>query len=349
MKRWPRMFALGLVSLVLAGCGVSFQNLPIGRSPAGDSYRITIVFDNAANLPMGGKVKIGQSVVGRVSEMHAEDFRANVTVAMAGDVRLPRGTKAQVQVTSALGEEFIDLQPPAQPGTGYLADGSVIDLPDTSEGPSVEDLLAAAGTMLNGAGIDQIRTIVTETNTMLGGREQKVQDLLGRLNSLLGSVDAHRGDLTHAIDSLNALTTTANNERDTIAAGLTRITPAINVLLGQRGNLEGLLGRVTTLSHATQNVLGKTEDQIIDLTRQARPLLDEVGGLDQALGRALAGIAPLQASFARAVPGDYLNVDGTLDVPNTLLPLLTGSPPPPAGSTPPRPGGLADFLARSAR
>ncbi|QWF82662.1 MlaD family protein [Amycolatopsis sp. CA-230715] len=343
-----RLWTVAVAAFALTGCGVSFQNLPIGRAPAGDSYRVTMVFDNAANLPMGGKVKLGQAVVGRISELRAENFHAVVSVAVYAGVRLPTGTKAQVQVTSALGEEFIALQPPAQV-TGYLGEGAVLGLADTSKGPTVEDLLAAAGTMLSGAGIDQIRTIVSETNSMLGGREGEVRGLFAKLDTLLGSVEAHRSDLTRAIDALSTLTSTANNERATIAAGLTRITPAIKVLLDQRGTLENLMGRVTTLSKATTAVLGKTQDQVVALAKQARPLLDEIGGLDSALGTALGKIGPLKANFDKAVPGDYLDLDATLDVPNTLLPLLTGSPPPAPGSAPPNPGGLADLLGRGVR
>ncbi|KAA9151161.1 MCE family protein [Amycolatopsis acidicola] len=341
-----RVAAVLATATVLSGCSLSFQDVPVGRAPEGESYHLTLVFQDASNLPIGGKVQLGQAVVGRVSELRAKDFQAQVTIAVRQDVRLPAGTKAQLQVTSALGEEFIALEPGS--GQGTLADGAVIGLADTSRGPSVEDLLAAAGTVLNGAGIDQLRTIVTETNTALGGREQEVRDLLTRLDSLLASVDAHRGELTRTIDSVSALTTTVNNERATLEAGLTRITPALQVIIDQRGTLDDLFGRVGSLSRVTQNVLGKTEDQVLTLTRQVRPLLDEVGGLNDSLGHALAGIAPFQQRLAAAVPGDYLNLDGTVDVPNTLLPLLTGQPPPAPGSEP-EPVTLQDFLAKGTR
>ncbi|AXB43148.1 MCE family protein [Amycolatopsis albispora] len=342
-----RLCCLAVLTLV-SGCGVGFQDLPLGRTPDGDSYRLTLVFADAAGLPVGGKVKLGQAEVGRVSELRARDFRAEVVVAISAGVPLPAGTRAQIQVSSALGEQFVDLQPPPGPAAGTLADGGVIGVELTSGGPAVEDLLAAAGTMLNGAGLDQVRTIVAEANTALGGRSAQVKELFGQLDSLLASVDAHRGELTRAIDSVGALTTTVNDERATIEAGLTRLTPAIEVLNGHRGTLENLLGRVTTLSRVTGEALGKTEQDLLALVPQVRQLLGELGGLDTELGATLAKIAPFQENLARATPSDYLNVDGRLDVPNTLLPLLTGSPPPPPGSAP-EPGALADFLARSAR
>ncbi|WP_158886911.1 MCE family protein [Amycolatopsis anabasis] len=343
-----RIAALAVLVTVLSGCGVSFQNLPIGRNPDGDSYPITLVFANAANLPIGGQVKLGQSVVGRVSDLAAKDFQALVTVRMTRDVRLPIGTKAELRVTSALGEEFVNLEVPPGTPSGYLAEGATIGVRDTATGPNVEDLLAATGTMLNGAGLDQVKTIVAETNTALAGREQTVRDMFGELNGLLGSIDARRGELTRTLDALNSLTTTVNNERSTIEAGLTRLTPAIQVLLDQRGSFEQLLGRVTTLSRTTTEVLGKTQDKLVTEVRKLRPVLDELGSFDRTLGDTLAKVEPMSKLFARAIPGDYLDMDGTVDVPNTLLSLL-GLPGALLGGTPPPPRDLNDFLARGTR
>ncbi|NKQ52712.1 MCE family protein [Amycolatopsis sp. K13G38] len=337
---------IGVAALAFALCGCSFQDLPVGRAPEGDSYHLTVVFDDASNLPIGGKVHLGQAVVGRVSALQAKDFQARVTIAVRQDVKLPRGTHAELQVTSALGEEFIALTTPPGQGQDYLGDGGTIPVTDTSRGPSVEDLLAAVGTTLNGAGLEQARTVVAEANTALGGRTGEIRDLFGRLDRLLAGVDAHRGEITHTLDSLDTLAKTATSERATIEAGLTRITPALQVLIGERGDFETLLGRVTTLSTVTQDVLGKTEDEVLGLVHDMRPLLDQVAGMDRQLGDTLAKLAPFQDKIAKAVPGDYLNLVGTLDIPNTLLPVLTGQPPPPAGQPPQT---LTDFLARGTR
>ena len=56
-----------------------------------------------------------------------------------------------------------------------------------------------------------------------------------------------------------------------------------------------------------------------------------------------------QLKLGGAIPGDYLNLDGTLDVSGTLLPLLTGrNPPVPGGSAVP-PGTAADLLTGGTR
>ncbi|WP_165436240.1 MCE family protein [Amycolatopsis suaedae] len=336
--------AVVAAALLCGGC-VGLQDLPVGRSPDGPVYHLTLRFADAGTLTAGGKVKLGQAEVGRVGELRAEGFEAVLTVAVREEVVLPEGTTARIEADSALGEQFVALHPPAGPGPGRLADGAVIR--DTSTGPSVEDLLAAAGTVVGGSGLDQVRTIVTETSAAIGGREDKLRELFTRLDTLLGSVQAHRGELTRTVDSLNALAALAVREQATLTAGLTRLAPALRVLADQRTHVQDLLGRVTTLSRVTTEALGRTREQLLGMLPRARQVLAEVGSLDGELGRTLAMLEPFGRDLARAIPGDYLNVDGTLDVPGTILPLLTGSPLP-AGSAP-EPGGLDALLRGGVR
>lgn len=318
-----RLLPVLLTATLLSGCGLSMQNLPIGRSPDGPTYHVTAVFADASNVPIGGMVKIGQATVGRVSSIDTRDFQAVVGLEITADTVLSPGTTAQLQLTSALGEEFVDLRPPATPAPGEpLRDGDVIPLSATSRGPDVENMLAAVGGLLNGSGLDHVRTIVTELNTMLGGREDEVRDLLHQLDGVLASLDSHGTQIAGLIDSMNTLAADTAAQRPLLEAALTDITPALQVLISQRDQFTGLLTKVTALSTSANGILGETGQAFTTQLKQLRPVLDSLSAFDKRLEPTLAQLTKFGGLLDRAVPGDYLKVDMTLDVPNSILQLI---------------------------
>lgn len=327
------------VALMTSSCGLSFHNLPLTELDTGPSYRITAVFSELTNLPVGGEVKIGQSTVGRVSAVSTRDFQAVVQIDMNEAVRLPVGTTARLELTSALGEEYVMLKPSPDSGS-RIEEGGTIPRESTSRGPDMESTLAALGAMLNGSGLEQARTIVSELHTALAGREQKVRDMLHQLDTLLATIDQHSQDFDVTIHSLRQLSADTAANKPVLEAAMTDITPAIDVLLGQREQFTRLLGDVTNLSRSANGVVQESGPAFTHQLDQLRPTLGELAGFNQRMGGTLAQLQAFERNLGSAIPGDYLNLDGTLDVSGTILPLLTGSAPPPESAPPGDAGGL---------
>src|SRR6185437_7039823 len=110
--------------------------------------------------------------------------------------------RAAVQMTSLLGEKYVDLEQPLdQPSTQDLHSGSVIPISRTNTAPEVEQVLGALSLLLNGGGLQQIHTITTELNKALKGNEGAVRDLLTQLNTFTGTLDRQKGDIVNALDA----------------------------------------------------------------------------------------------------------------------------------------------------
>lgn len=329
-----------LLATVLAGCGISLQNT-VGLGGSGTpTYRVTAVFTDAAGLPLGGTVQIGQATVGRVADVRVQDFHAHVDLDIHADVELPEGTGARLELTSALGEEFVVLEPPARAGSATLADNAVIPLERTARGPDVENTLAAVGVLLNGSGIDQIRTIVTEANAMLGGRAGTINGLLGRLDSILLSLEDSSEEILGVIDSMREVSARLAERRPTLRAALTEIEPALRVLLAERERFGTLLGDVTSLSRTTHELIERSGPALTEQFRALRPVLDDLRALDGRLGTTLSGLREFAGLLREATPGDYLMLDGTLDVPLSVAEILS----PELFGTQPGRGGAALLL-----
>jgi phospholipid/cholesterol/gamma-HCH transport system substrate-binding protein len=330
--------------LIAATSELGLQDISVGRTVSGPSYPVTAVFRDVAGLPLGGQVRIGQAIVGRVRSMSTQDYIARVELDISEGVRIPVGTTAEMQLTSALGEQFILLSPPPAAGGGDIQPGGEIPLPDTARGPDIENTLAALGAMLGGSGLDQAKTIITEVNTALSGREGRVRDLIDRLEMVLGSVDQHRADLEGLLVAMDRFAAQLADARPMLDDALTRLRPAIDVLLSQRDQFTGLLSDVTSLSKSTNGVLRQTGD-LGDQVQRLMPVLETLEGFDSRLGSTLAALNKFTGLFGQSIPGDYLNLDGALDIPGTIYNLLTGTAPLPA--TPP--GGLGSLLSGGTR
>ncbi len=338
MRHTKALLSLLAAVLMLTGCGANFQHLPLGRSAGGPSYPVTFLFTDASLLPVGGDVRIGQAIVGKVSAVGVDRFTAVVHTQIDAGVALAVGTTARIELTTPIGDAFLNLRPPPQPGTRNLAAGATVEVTDTSRGPDVAQLLGVIGTLLNGGGIAQIKTIIEESNQVLAGREDTLRDLLIRMNDLLGTVDARQNSINQAITSLSALAATVNAEKDTIDRGLKVAAPALDVLSGERGNILGLLDKVNALSAATNSVLSRSQGKIVDIVGQLRPILDQLSATGPSLADTMGKLAHARDLVQRAAPSDYVNIDLNVDLEGSVRALLNAilpgaappvSPPPP--------------------
>jgi len=342
MRITSKLASLLTAALMSSGCAANFQHLPLGRSADGPSYPVTFLFTDASLLPVGGDVRIGQAVVGKVSSVQVDRFAAVVHTQIDAAIPLPVGTTARIELTTPIGDAFLNLRTPQQPGAGSIPPGGTVDVANTSRGPDVSQLLAAIGTLLNASGIAQIKTIIEESNQVLAGRQETVRNLLRRMNDLLGTVDSRQASINQAVNSLGALAATVNAEKDTIDQGLKVAAPALDVLSGERGNLLALLDRVNALSVQTNAVLSRSQGQIVDIVAQLRPILDQLSATGPSLADTFGKLARARDLVQRAAPTDYVNIDLNVDLEGTVKGLLNEilqgaappvAPPPPVAAS----------------
>ncbi|WP_034239341.1 MCE family protein, partial [Saccharomonospora iraqiensis] len=278
-----------LVAVLTAGCGlerVSLQTLA-GAGGTEPVDRVTAVFTDVSRLHVGSPVRAGQVEVGRVSEIRTENFRALVELKLHTEVPLGPDTTARLELLSTLGSRYVALDPGRERSPS--ADGHRIPAERTSPGPTVEDTLAAVGTLLNGSGIAQMRTLVTEADAALSGRGGTVRELLSELDSVLTTLDDHRGRIRELIDSVGAVSARLADGTPTLEAALTEITPAVETLLAERDRFTDLLDTTASLGDTVRGVLDETGEALTDQLDRLRPLLTDLADAGERLGGTLAG------------------------------------------------------------
>ena len=325
-------------AMTLSSCGISLQSLPKIGGVSGPTYTVDATFSNVVNLPDNAQVRVGAFAVGYVSSIGVKDFRAVVKMRIKDQAKLPVGTTASIRFDTPLGEDFVLLQPPqGQPASGpVLVNGSSIPETSTSTAPSVEDAFGALGALLNGGGINQLQTIVSQTNLALDGNQAKIRSLLDYLNSTITTFAKDTPSIDTALQAIASLSKTLNNGSATITQGIGAIGPAADVLASETGDINGLLTNLGKLSSAANSIIDASATGTVQTVRALQPLLTQLTGVQQQLGPALTAITGLERNTPQAIPGNYLQlaVNANIEVPpvpSDALPLqkVTVDPPDP--------------------
>ncbi|MFD8201751.1 MCE family protein [Streptomyces sp. NPDC059701] len=293
--------------------GIEDLPLPGGADLGSHPYTVTAELDDALSLVPQAAVKVNDVAVGRVTDIRLDGdaWSARVTMKINGDVRLPRDAGARLEQSGLLGEKYVQLVAPAESaGTERLGDGGVIPLARTGRNTEVEEVFGALSLLLNGGGVNQLKTITQELNKALGGREPEVRSMLTRVEELVANLDDHRGDITDALDGVNRLAATLAGRKDDVRTVLTDLSPGLKTLHEQRGSLLTMLRSLDTLSGVAVSTVEASKDDMVADLKAIAPTLKALADAGTDLPDSLQVLLtyPFTDEVLNGVKGDYLNV-----------------------------------------
>ncbi|MFZ2174031.1 MAG: MCE family protein [Rhodococcus sp. (in: high G+C Gram-positive bacteria)] len=317
-----RLAVAGLLTpVLLTGCnwqGLNSLALPGAEGRGSGSIVIHIQMENVGTLTENSPVLMDDVVVGSVTTLAVNGWSADVDVSVRGDVVVPANAIASVGQTSLLGSSHLQLRAPT--GTareGELKDGDTVPLSRSGTYPSTEQTLSSLSVVLNGGGLGQLNDIMHELNLGLDGRQDSIRSLLGRLDTLVGTLDAQRGDIITTIDGLNRLAAEVSAQDAVVADALDKLPPALQVLVDQQRHLVDAATRLGTFSDTATHVIDATKSDLLTVLNNLAPTLRAVADAGPVLGKALAGAALYPFSqyvVDHQVRGDYMNLFATLDL-----------------------------------
>jgi phospholipid/cholesterol/gamma-HCH transport system substrate-binding protein len=314
--------AIGILigAFMVSGCKFNgAYDLPLPGSPVDKNHAIEITaeFADVLNLVPRSPVKVNDVTVGEVTDIWRLGWHAGVRMRIQDDVKLPANAIADIQQTSLLGEKYVALMPaPGEKATGRLSNGADIPISDTGRDPAVEDVLGALSFLLNGGGVGQLKTITTELNKVMDGRQQDLRHLLGQLDTLAGTLDQQKGDIIRAMQAINGLTATLNKERGTIVKAIDTIGPAVKVLADQRRQLMTMLRSLDRLGVVGTRVITATKANTLADLQHLQPILAKLNKAGEALPKAIELLVsfPFPKQASTIVKGDYANTAIAMDL-----------------------------------
>jgi phospholipid/cholesterol/gamma-HCH transport system substrate-binding protein len=347
--RWVAALATGAV--LLSGCDFDgAYDLPLPGHPVDedDAFEVTAEFADVLNVVPRSPVMVDDVVVGEVTEVERVGWHARVEMLIKDDVVLPDNAIAEIRQVSLLGEKYVALEPPTdQESDGRLGQGDTIDLAATGRNPEVEEVLGALSFLLSGGGVAQLGTITREANLVMSGREDRLRAMLGSLEGVVGTLDAQKTDIIHAMESLNNLASTLNAEKETIGDALDAVGPAIEVLSDQHDELIGMLGSLDRLGEVGTRVINASKEDVLSMLDDLAPILNGLKGAGRELAPGLNLLVsfPFPKAANSIVQGDYADTIARVEVDFANLYKTVGLP----DIQLPDPGEVLDQVGRCLR
>jgi phospholipid/cholesterol/gamma-HCH transport system substrate-binding protein len=144
---------------------------------------------------------------------------------------------------------------------------------------------------------------------VMDGNEEQIRSFLSGVNTLMTDLDAHRSDITEALDGLNRLSATLANRHEQVSGALTDLTPGLQALSDQRTQLVSMLQALDHLSTVATDVVDRTRDDMVADLRALAPILGQLAAAGDNLPKSLQMLPtfPFPDSVLPAVKGDYIN------------------------------------------
>ena len=233
-----------LVFVIITLVGVSFvgaKYAKLDRVFYDSSYTVTAHFASSGGIFSGAEVTYRGVKIGKVEKLTLTDQGVDVDLGIDNEFdTIPAATLALVGNKSAVGEQYVELQPKTN-DEPYLEDGSEIAVEDTKTPIQVETLLSNLATTVDSVDQDALRTTVSELGAAFAGTAEDLQTIIDTGNDFINAANENFDTttalirdgntvLTGQIDSESAIRSFATN-LSLFSGALADADPAINTLL----------------------------------------------------------------------------------------------------------------------
>jgi phospholipid/cholesterol/gamma-HCH transport system substrate-binding protein len=223
ITRTTKLQLMVFVLITMVGCAyVGAKYAQLDDYIVDDDYTVTAQLGKSGGIFEGAEVTYRGVSVGRVEQMHLVEGGVNVVMDISDDTDpIPNDVRAVVANRSAVGEQYIDLQP-TRNGPPFLANGAHIPEARTLTPLPTTTLLTNLNDMVTSVNRDNLRTVVSELGTAFRGTGPQLQRIIDTSNSFIETADNNfdltsrlirdgRTVLQTQIDSASAIRTFSTN------------------------------------------------------------------------------------------------------------------------------------------
>jgi phospholipid/cholesterol/gamma-HCH transport system substrate-binding protein len=283
-----------------------------GACTGGGNRELVAEFLNVGDLVGRASVQQSDSIVGSVRSIDLvqrdDEWVARVVMRIDPDTRISEGATAVVRSTSLLGEKFVDLVPAPEPGP-QLPDGAVLPVARTSKAPELEELFSQLGAILATGALEDLARLTTAGAMILEGQEENLGRVLDQTAKLISSLHAQKDSIASAVDDLASAARTLSSRTDTLDRALSVSDDALGIVADQQSQLDALVVQLDRLGKPLGDLTRAHKDDIDAQVKALRKVVPQLYAVRDTLGDAVDKLPDFTRLFARAAPGDYVQLD----------------------------------------
>lgn len=267
-------------------------------------YTVRADFADSGGVFPGAEVTYRGVPVGKVGALRLTGSDGvSVTLDIEdGAPRIPADTLAVVANRSAVGEQYVDLQPRASRGP-YLLEGSTIPRESTRVPLSTTDMVLSLDRLVNSVGKDDLRVTVDELGKAFAGTGPNLGRLVDSGNSLVESASETLPETIALIEDSRKVLKTQADQSSSIKSFARDLAALSAQLKASDGDLRKLIGNARPAAQELNSLLKSTGPQMSVL------LANLISGGQVTLAR-LPGVEQALVTFPLTVAGSYTVVPG---------------------------------------
>lgn len=197
-----------IVFAIITLVGVSFvgaRYARLDRLLVDQSYTVVAHFADSGGAFAGAEVTYRGVGIGKVDKLVLTDDGVDVHLEIDDEHDdIPADSLAVVGNRSAVGEQYVELQPQTDDGP-YLEDRSEIAVGSTRTPIQTDTLLTHLSETVRSVDQDDLRTVMTELGLALGGSGEDLQTILDSGDAFLAEADASFGTTVSLIRNANTV------------------------------------------------------------------------------------------------------------------------------------------------
>ena len=314
IRRSTKIQLLAFVVISLLGVSyVAFNYVGLGSQLFGPGgCTVSADFPDSGGIFTNAEVTYRGVTVGRVGELHLLDYtgpdgakisgvRVDLRLNDCSKQRIPLSSQAYVSDRSAVGEQYVNLEPASAAGP-YLTKGSV--LPKPGQVPiATQVLLANLDGLVSHIDSAKLNTLISELGTAFNGRGPDLQALLDAGGQLLASAQQALPQTIKLIDNSQTVLKTQLDSGPALQGWAKNLNLLSGQLRASDPDLRNLLANGPgDLDTVTQFVQSNRDDLNL--------LLTNLVSVNQVLVAHLDGIETILLLYPAAVAGGFTVVPG---------------------------------------
>jgi phospholipid/cholesterol/gamma-HCH transport system substrate-binding protein len=296
-----QLLAFGTITVIgVAYTGADYVGL--GKSIVDPGYTVRADFAQTGGIFTNAEVTYRGVPVGRVGGIHLDGTGVLVDLNIDHGTQIPADTIAVVADRSAVGEQYVDLQPRSNSGP-YLTGGSTIQRAETRTPLPTTTLMVNLDRLVNSVNKQDLTITIDELGNAFNGTGPDLQRLIDSGNALIKTASDNLPQTTALIQQANTVLRTQVDE----GSSLTSFSRDLAALTGQVRTSDPDLRKVL------DNGVGAAAE-LQDLLQTTQPTLGVLLGnlitTGQIVEARLPGVEQLLVTYPVVVAQGFTTVPG---------------------------------------
>jgi phospholipid/cholesterol/gamma-HCH transport system substrate-binding protein len=253
-----RMRVQLVVFVLIAVAGIAYAGgayAGLGRLFGIHGYVVKVQLADSGGIFVNGEVTYRGVTVGRIAALDLTPTGVEADIDMDSSApAIPASSRAVVADRSAVGEQYIDLEPPNDDGP-MLHDGSVIPQRQTSIPIAPQTLLVDLDRLAASVPTGSLRTVVDELGTAFQGEGPDLGKLLDAASSLTRTATQHLPQTTGLLADGRTVLATQQAEGDQLISFSGSLNQLADQLRTSDGDIRKLITEAPGVAQQVDSIL----------------------------------------------------------------------------------------------